>query len=116
MHPDQVGVVKEYGDDGERAQAVEARPVRQPHLMCARRCKSTSVRSLAADLSVGCLRLSQRVFRRFPPSESRKVILAQSKWGMQDHASGKVLHMVLIARLFPLVSDHVLTDSRNQRV
>ena len=69
-------MVKEYGDDGERAQAIETWPVRQPYLRCAWRCKSTSVPSLAVDLGVGYLRLSQRIFRRFPPSDSRKVILA----------------------------------------
>jgi hypothetical protein len=71
-------MVEEHGDDGERAQAVKAWTVRKPYVRGYWRCAGTSVRSLTADRGVGYLRLSQRMFRRFPPSESRKVILAQS--------------------------------------
>jgi hypothetical protein len=38
------------------------------------------------------------MFRRFPPSKSRKVILAQSYRTMQDQAYRKVLHLVLFAQ------------------
>src|SRR5918994_4356532 len=90
-------MVKEYGDDGERAQAVQARTVRKPYLRGAWRCAGASVRSLAAGRGIGHLRLSQRMFRRFPPSKSRKVILAQSYRAMQSQADRKVLHLVLFA-------------------
>src|SRR5215213_1843103 len=96
--PGQLRVVKEYGDDGERAQAVQARTVTQPYLRGAWRCAGASVRSLAAGLGVGHLRLSQRMFRRFPPSKSRNVILAQYYRTMQDQVDRKVLHPGLFAQ------------------
>jgi hypothetical protein len=61
-------MVKEYGDDGERPQAVQAWTVWKPYVRGAWRCAGTSVRSLAAGSGVGRLRLFQRMFRRFPPS------------------------------------------------
>src|SRR5215210_2587721 len=91
-------MVKEYGDDGERAQAVQARTVRKPYVRGAWRCAGASVRSLAAGRGVGHLRLSQRMFRRFPPSKSMKVILAQSYRAMQGQADRIVLHLVLFPR------------------
>jgi hypothetical protein len=95
-------VVKEYGDNGESAQAVQAWTVRQPYLRAALRFAGTSVRSLATGRGVGYLRLSQRMFRNFPPSKSGKMILAQSQRATQGQTGGKVLHLVLFALLFPL--------------
>jgi hypothetical protein len=76
-------VVEEYGDDGERAQAVQAWTVRQPYIRGTWPCADTSVWSLAAGRGIGRLRLSQRIFRRFPSSYGKKVILAQSQIAIQ---------------------------------
>ena len=96
-------MVEEYGDDGERAQAVEAGPVRQPYFGGTRRCNGTSVASLVAGRGVGYyLRLSQRTFNGFPPSDCGEMILAQSRAAMQGLADRIVLYVVLFARLFPL--------------
>src|SRR5215210_1622269 len=92
-------MVEEHGYDGERPQPVEARTVRQAYFKGARRRSGTSVLPLAAIRDVGYLRLSQRTFRKFPPSECREMILAQSREAMQGQANEKVLYLVLFARL-----------------
>src|SRR5215212_4659437 len=95
----EVGVVEEHGDDGQSAQPVQARTVRQTYFRGARRLGGTSVLPLAAVGGVGYLRLSQRTFRKFPPSECREMILAQSQEAMQGPAYEKLLHLVLFARI-----------------
>jgi hypothetical protein len=82
-------VVEEHGDDGQSAQPVQAWTVRQAYFGGAGRLGGTSVRPLAALSGVGYLRLSQRPFRKFPPSECREMILAQSQEAMQEPAYEK---------------------------
>src|SRR5215210_2762291 len=87
-------MVEEHGEDGQRPQPVQTRAVRQAYFGDARRRGGTSVPPLAAVRGVGYLRLSQRTFRKFPPSECREMILAQSQEAMQGRADEKVLYLV----------------------
>jgi hypothetical protein len=79
-------VVEEHGQDGQRPQPVQAWAVRQAYFGRARCLGGTSVLPLGAVSGVGYLRMSQRAFRKFPPSECRQMILAQSQEAMQGQA------------------------------